>query len=150
MNVSLTKDMSSIANLMQHKDIFGKLSDTPLRGSELYELLEATKENFIYFEVRDDIGIPVGFFSFHEEAESTLQGHVAMLKRGRGTLAKAAGNMIKDILFTHTTYDKLVLKIPINNLSAIRFATTLGFSTDSVSENTRNLYLLKQENSNAA
>lgn len=139
MKIVLTENMEEIAELMQHPDLYDRITDDSCKnlwGEELVSYLESKKQDTMYLKIVDDLGINAGFFVANPEEEDTaLEVHISMLKKYRGRFAIDAALAVKELLFSKTHYKKLTTRVPSKYLTVIQFVSKIGYTLDYVIEN---------------
>jgi hypothetical protein len=136
MRIEVTDDLELIASLMEHPDLYNRITDDHsygLRGEKLIQHLEDNKRHTLYLKVSHENEV-VGFFECSEIEDGSLDMHPNMLKKARGPLALKAGEMVRDMLFKYTSYSRLVAKVPSKYLEVLKYATKIGFKLDHMVE----------------
>jgi len=136
MRIEVTRDLDLIATLMEHPDLYNRITDDHsygLRGQELLDHLESRKDWSLYLKVTHEQEV-VGFFECVEIEDGSLDMHPNFLKKSRGKLALQPGQMVRDMIFEHTQYSRLVAKVPSKYLDVLKYATKIGFKLDHMVE----------------
>lgn len=134
MKIEITEDMRCIAALMEHPDLYDRITDDSckdLKGDVLVKYLEGKQHALIYLKVLNDAGEPVGFFVGNpDECPDTLEVHISMLKPYRGQFAIDAALKVKELLFTKTHYTRLTTRVPSKYLTVLQFVCKIGYTLD--------------------
>jgi len=138
MRLELTDDMQLIADIMQHPDLYERISDDSckgLTGMELVNYLESKQEETLYLKVVADDEKVAGFFvANQDEDDDTLEVHISMLKPYRGKFAIEAALKAKELLFSKTHYTRLTTRVPSLYLPVLQFVSKIGYTLDYVIE----------------
>jgi hypothetical protein len=133
MKIELTRDTKLIARIMQHPDLFDRITDdagTSLYGDKLLEHLNKKKNATIYFKVTSSGDNVVGVIECNEVDRETLDFHPNFLKKGRGKYAWWAVKKVIRILFSSGACTRLVCRIPSKYLDVLEVASKMGFKLD--------------------
>ena len=132
MRIELTEDLELVASVLQHPDLFDRITDdagSDLKGEKLLSHLRDRQESTLYLKVLQNDKV-VGIFECSETEDGALELHPNMLPEGRKAIGAWACKRVINILFNQTNYTKLVGKVPSLRGDVLAFISAIGFKLD--------------------
>lgn len=130
MRIEVTEDLELVASILQHPDLFDRITDDAgsiLKGKEL---LASLNDGSFYLKVTDDTGNIRGVFGCRETEDGSLELHPNMLPEGRGAFGAWTCKKIVSLIFKHTHYTKLVGRVPSIRGDVLAFISAIGFKLE--------------------
>ena len=130
MRIELTEDLELVASVLQHPDLFDRITDDAGAAMSKEELLASLDDGSFYFKVTDNNDIVKGIFGCYETEDGSLELHISMLPEGRRAFGAWAFKRLITFLFENTTYTKLVGRVPAIKGNVLAFISAIGFKLE--------------------
>jgi len=133
MKIVLTEDLELVATILQHPDLFDRITDdagSSLTGASLLAHLKDKEYCTFYLKVTDDSDKVQGVFECTELEDGSLELHPNMLASGRKAFGAWACKKVINLLFECTDYTKLIGKVPSLRGDVLAFISSIGFKLE--------------------